>query len=271
MAPRVLILTASVGEGHDRPARLLDEQLRREQPSVDVTIVDCLPALGRVVAGSERRGAAHRLLPLPLALGSRLLGLRRLGPSRQARATAADPTRHAGAAAADRRSRSRRDRVGLPDCHRGARPAASLGPARHPGRRRRSPISPRCTTGRAAGVDVHLVTHPESVAEVRGSSARRHRVHCVHGFTSEEFLDPREQTSRAPRSRPARTRQGRRSSRAAAGASGTSTARSRRRSTLHEVTKVVCLCGRNETLRSTVRRPLLGRRRACASRASPSR
>ena len=60
MAPRVLILTASVGEGHDRPARLLDEQLRREQPSVDVTIVDCLPALGRVVAGLS--GAAPRVI-----------------------------------------------------------------------------------------------------------------------------------------------------------------------------------------------------------------
>ena len=49
MAPRVLILTASVGEGHDRPARLLDEQLRGERPYVDVTIVDCLPSMGRVV------------------------------------------------------------------------------------------------------------------------------------------------------------------------------------------------------------------------------
>ena len=46
MAPRVLILTASVGEGHDRPARLLAEQLRREQPAVDVTTEDCLAGDG---------------------------------------------------------------------------------------------------------------------------------------------------------------------------------------------------------------------------------
>src|ERR1700693_5801630 len=50
MRHRVLILTASVGEGHDLPARTLAEQLRRERPDVDVVIEDCLPAMGSLVA-----------------------------------------------------------------------------------------------------------------------------------------------------------------------------------------------------------------------------
>ena len=47
MPPRVLILTASVGEGHDRPARWLAAQLREERPEVEIAIEDCLPAMGR--------------------------------------------------------------------------------------------------------------------------------------------------------------------------------------------------------------------------------
>ena len=49
MPHRVLILTASVGEGHDLPARTLAAQLRRERPDVEVVTEDCMPAMGRVV------------------------------------------------------------------------------------------------------------------------------------------------------------------------------------------------------------------------------
>src|SRR5262249_31958871 len=44
---RVLIMTASVGEGHDLPARTLAAQLREEAPDVDVVIEDGLRAMGR--------------------------------------------------------------------------------------------------------------------------------------------------------------------------------------------------------------------------------
>ena len=44
---RVLILTASVGEGHDLPARTLAEQLRREAPGTEVVIEDGLRAMGK--------------------------------------------------------------------------------------------------------------------------------------------------------------------------------------------------------------------------------
>ena len=52
---RVLILTASVGEGHDLPARTLADQLREERPGVDVVTVDGLQVMGKVfVLLSER-------------------------------------------------------------------------------------------------------------------------------------------------------------------------------------------------------------------------
>ena len=58
VAPRILILTASVGEGHDAPARRLAEQLRAERPDAEVITEDCLPAMGRAVAAVSE-GAAR--------------------------------------------------------------------------------------------------------------------------------------------------------------------------------------------------------------------
>ena len=44
---RVLILTASVGEGHDLPARTLADQIKAEAPGSEVVIEDGLRAMGR--------------------------------------------------------------------------------------------------------------------------------------------------------------------------------------------------------------------------------
>ena len=41
------------------------------------------------------------------------------------------------------------------------------------------------------GVDVHLVTHPEAIAEVRTIVGDPAPVHCVHGFTLPDFHEPR--------------------------------------------------------------------------------
>ena len=55
--PRVLILTASVGEGHDLPARMLAAQLEAEQPGVDVVTEDALAPMGRFIASFCEDGA----------------------------------------------------------------------------------------------------------------------------------------------------------------------------------------------------------------------
>ena len=121
----------------------------------------------------------------------------------------------------------------------------------------------------APGVDVHLITHPESDEEVRRIAGRTARVHCVHGLTRPEFLRA-SAASRGPRragpaaARPRRARLGRR------------LGRRRRRRAVEEalaistVSQVVCLCGHNEELRGGSK-PASGLTRACASRASPTR
>src|SRR3954471_7058506 len=49
VAPRVLILTTDIGEGHDLPARQLAEGLAEECSGAQVTIADGLVAMGRLL------------------------------------------------------------------------------------------------------------------------------------------------------------------------------------------------------------------------------
>ena len=55
---RVLIFSASIGEGHDLPARLLAEGIAQESPGAEVEIVDSLslvnPLARRLVLDSSR-------------------------------------------------------------------------------------------------------------------------------------------------------------------------------------------------------------------------
>ena len=75
---RVLILTASVGEGHDLPARTLADQLRQERPGIDVVTEDGLQVMGRAfVLVNERAPGVVFFYRLPVALGRDLLALRR--------------------------------------------------------------------------------------------------------------------------------------------------------------------------------------------------
>src|SRR5207249_5484193 len=55
--PRVLIVTASVGEGHDLPARTLSAQLSDERPGVEVVTEDGLVAMGRLITAFSESGA----------------------------------------------------------------------------------------------------------------------------------------------------------------------------------------------------------------------
>ena len=46
--PRVLILTADIGEGHDLPARMIKADLEAEIPSTEVEIANGLEAMGQL-------------------------------------------------------------------------------------------------------------------------------------------------------------------------------------------------------------------------------
>ena len=248
MPPRVLILSASVGAGHDLPAQTLAEQLRLERPGVEVVIEDCLAVMGRPVAAVSE-GAARTVFyrfqwvwdlgfwlftgpALTRVLSQRLLtrlgapGLLRLIEARN------------------------------PDVVVSVYPNATevLGRLRRSGRLE-VPVVAAITDLAAMrywaspGVDVHLVTHPESIAEVRAIVGEAAPVQCVHGFTRPEFRVPR-----APAD--ARRELGLPGEGAVvlvsgggwgvgdvAGAAATALE-------LGGVAQVVCLCGQNEQLRA---------------------
>jgi UDP-N-acetylglucosamine:LPS N-acetylglucosamine transferase len=258
MAPRVLILTASVGEGHDRPARLLAEQLQLEQPSSEVTTVDCLPALGHVV-GALSGGA-------PRVIFYRFLWLWDLGFWVFARWA---PTRELSQRLLTRLGTPGLERLIAevkPDVIVSVYPTVTevLGRLRRSGRLK-IPVVAGITDLAAMhywacrGLDVHLVTHPESVAEVRGIVGATAPVHCVHGFTSEEFLDPREQT--AARREVGLPDDGKVVIVSGGGwGVGDVLGAVETTLTLPEVTHVVCLCGRNEDLRSKLHARFSGER-----------
>src|ERR671938_127117 len=54
--PRVLIVSADIGEGHDAPARVLAAGIRAERPDAVVEIVDGLDAMGSLIARIVRDG-----------------------------------------------------------------------------------------------------------------------------------------------------------------------------------------------------------------------
>lgn len=192
MAVRVLILTASVGEGHDLPARTLAAQLRAERAETKVVIEDGLAAMGRLFVAINERA--------PRVIFYRLLWVFDLSFWLFARFA---PTRRGAqlllALVAGPRLSRLVDRV-KPDVVVSVYPVTTevLGWLRRRGRL----DVPACAAitdlaamryWAARGIDLHLVTHPESISEVRQVAGRKTAVHCVHGLTAPEFVEPREQ------------------------------------------------------------------------------
>jgi processive 1,2-diacylglycerol beta-glucosyltransferase len=189
-SPRVLILTASVGEGHDLPARTLADQLREARPDVEVITEDGLAVMGRTVAAVSV--SAPRIVFFRFGwlwdLGFWLFA--RFGPTR--RLTQWTLTRLGGPGLL------RLIRAHAPDVVVSTYPhtTEALGRLRRGGRL----AVPLCAaiTDLAAlrywatpGADLHLVTHPESTAEVRAIAGSATAIYPVHGFTSPDFLERR--------------------------------------------------------------------------------
>jgi processive 1,2-diacylglycerol beta-glucosyltransferase len=245
--PRILILTASVGEGHDLPARTLAEQIRSERPDAEVITKDALEPMGRLVTAIS--ADAPRLVFFRFQwlwdLGFWLFA--GFGPTR--RGTQALLARLGGGGLA--RLIERVD----PDVVACTYPNTTevLGRLRSSGRVR-VPVCAAITDLAAMhywaspGVDVHLITHPESAAEVRDVAGDATRVTCVHGLTAPEFLEPHNQReTRASLGLPLAGK----IVLVSGGGWGVGDVDGAVEEALglDEVTQVVCLCGRNELLR----------------------
>lgn len=187
--PRVLILTTDIGEGHDLPARQLAIGIEEECPEAEIEIVDGLEEMGRLMTGILKDHSrtvfsaprwrfdfehwlAIRFAPTSLVslfftvlFGGR--GLLRL-------------------------VRSWRPDVVVstyPGC------TMCLAPLRRRGYMPVPLVSAITDLAQLRywawpGVDLHLITHPESEAEVRDIAGAATGVRCVRGLTSPGFTDP---------------------------------------------------------------------------------
>ncbi len=188
---RVLIFSASIGEGHDLPARMLADDLADLDPGGEVEIVDSLAAVGWPVGPIVLNSSpffsewGNRVFELEFWLVTRVAAARAVGG-----AVASGFTRRRILALLDARR---------PDVIVSTYPGITelLGRWRAQGRVRAPVVS--AITDLAAlrfwahpAVDVHLVTHPESAQEVR-SIAPASRIVPVRGLNSPEFLVPRDQ------------------------------------------------------------------------------
>jgi UDP-N-acetylglucosamine:LPS N-acetylglucosamine transferase len=256
---RVLILTASVGEGHDRPAQTLAAQLRLADAEVEVLIEDCLVAMGRAVAAVSEDAARVVFYRSQWVwdLGYWVFAGNRLtrGVSQQLITRVGGPGLMRLIGRVD------------PDVVVSVYPNVTevLGRLKRSGRLRLPVVA--AITDLAAmhywasrGVDVHLVTHPESIAEVRSIVGPDATVACVHGFTLPEFREPRAQTA-------ARTRLGLPAAGkvvlVSGGGWGVGDVAGAVTETLEvvDVSAVVCLCGRNARLRASLEERFAGEAR----------
>jgi len=188
---KVLIFSASIGEGHDLPARVLAEGIEREAPGTEIEIVDSLalvnPLVRRLVLDSSRFHSkwGNRIFDLSYRLISDVPPTRWFG-KKLTQFLAATPIRQA---VLERK----------PDVVVSTYPGSTevLGALRANGRIDMPVVS--AITDLAAlgywahpGVDLHLITHPESGEEVR-EIAPQSDVRCVRGLTDERFYEPRGQ------------------------------------------------------------------------------
>ena len=192
--PRVLILTASVGEGHDAPTRTLSAQLRRECPEVDVLVEDGLQHMGGAVRHASETAPRVVFLRGGWIWDAAYWVFAVLPPGR--RLAQESLVRFGGAS-----GMLRLVLATSPDVIVSLYPQTTevLGRLRGSGRIA-APLVAGITDVAALaywatpGADVHLITHPESEAEVREVAGASADVRCVHGFTSEAFLQPRSRT-----------------------------------------------------------------------------
>ena len=252
MAARILILTASVGEGHDLPARLLAEELRDESPGTEVVVADGLRAMGRTFVLVNERAAGVVFFHFRWIWDAAYWLFVHFAPTRR--------LTQRFVFAIGSRGLLRLIRDVEPDVVVSVYPMTTevLGRLRRAGRLE----IPACAAitdlammhyWAAPGIDLHLITHPETEQEVREVAGDETEVCAVRGLTKPEFSKPREAS--AARRSLGLTEDGKIVLVSGGGwgvgdlAGAVDTALA-----LDGVGEVVCLCGRNEELRARLER-----------------
>ncbi|MEA2441644.1 MAG: processive 1,2-diacylglycerol beta-glucosyltransferase [Thermoleophilaceae bacterium] len=186
--PRVLILTTDIGEGHDLPARQLAKALEEDAPGAESAIVDGLEEMGpllRTILKDNSRAvfsAPPWLFDLQHWLAIRF---------RPTSALSQGLSVLLGGRGLLRLVRSFRPDVVVstyPGC------TLTLAPLRRRGYMKVPLVSAITDLAQLRywawpGVDLHLITHPESEEEVRAIAGPT-EVTCVRGLTSPGFTDP---------------------------------------------------------------------------------
>jgi len=260
VATRVLILTASVGEGHDLPARTLAAQLVTEQPDVEVVTADGLAAMGRAVTAVSADASRVVFFRLQWLWDIGFWLFADFGPTRR---LAQSLVTWVGGAGLERMVAE----IG-PEVVVSTYPTTTevLGRLRRGGRIG-VPVVAVITDVAAMdywaspGVDIHLTSYPDSIEEIRRVAGSAAVVHCVHGLTRPGFLSP-------PSAHDARTALGLPADGkivlVSGGGWGVGDVPGAVETALapDDVSQVVCLCGRNEELRVRLTSRLAGDLRA---------
>lgn len=187
MSPtRVQIVTASIGEGHDLPARFIADGLRVAEPECEIEIVDFLAIVGPFLRNAIGTGSNFHS-----DFGNRVWDLQHrliMGPLRR-------PVQSGGRLLSGKHLLREAARF-RPDVIVATYPGASevLGQLRTRGELRVPVVS--AITDLASlwgwaspGVDLHLITHPESASEVL-RIAPHSRVVAARGMTDPVFYEP---------------------------------------------------------------------------------
>jgi processive 1,2-diacylglycerol beta-glucosyltransferase len=186
---RILILTASVGEGHDLPARTLADQLRDESPGAEVVIEDGLRAMGQAFVLVNERAPGVVFFRFQWLWDAAFWLFVGLAPTRRLTQWL---VRKLGSRGVLRLV----DEV-KPDVIVSVYPMTTevLGGLRRTGRLH-VPVVAAITDlammhyWAAPGIDLHIVTHPESIDEVREVAGVGSAIEAVHGLTRPEFAEP---------------------------------------------------------------------------------
>ena len=186
---RVLVLTADIGEGHDLPARMIRAEIEQEAEDVEVKIVDGLEAMGRICSATVRDGSRLTFRWMPWLFDFQYWLITRFAPTRWL-------MHHLSYALGSRgllREITKHDPQVIVSTYPGV--TAVLGMLRQ-NRHLSVPVHSAITDLAGLrfwahpGVDLHYVTHPESIPEVERLAGPA-SVEWLRPPISPEFLMPR--------------------------------------------------------------------------------